>query len=77
VHGNDFPGQASVPDTIKELSITYPVGHDAQKATWRAYNIASRPSHALIAPDGSLAGQGVGLVTTPAVQAQIEALLGR
>ena len=64
-----------MPDTIKELNITYPVAHDESKAIWRAYNIRFRPSHVLIGPDGAIADQGVGLVTTPAVQAKIEALL--
>ena len=75
VHGNDFAGQASVPDTIKELQIDYPVAHDPEKATWRLYNIRFRPSHVLIAPDGTIADQGVGLVTTDVVRGRVEALL--
>ncbi len=51
------------------------MAHDEAKATWRAYNIRFRPSYVLIGPDGAIAGQGVGLVTTDAVKGQIEALL--
>jgi hypothetical protein len=75
VQGYDYAGQLSVPDAIKELQIDYPVAHDESKAIWRAYGIRFRPSHALIGPDGGIADQGVGLVTTPAVKAKIEALL--
>lgn len=77
VHGNDYAGQLSVPDAIKELQIDYPVAHDEAKAIWRAYGIRVRPSHVLIGLDGGIADQGVGLVTTPAVQARIEAMLKR
>jgi hypothetical protein len=75
VQGNDYAGQLSVPDAIKELQIDYPVAHDEAKAIWRAYGIRFRPSHVLIGPDGAVADQGVGLVTTPQVQQKIEALL--
>jgi hypothetical protein len=75
VHGNDFSGQLSVPDTIKELQISYPVAHDPEKATWRAFSIRFRPSHVLVAPDGTVADQAVGLVTTDEVRRKIEALL--
>lgn len=77
VQGYDFPGQLPVAAAIKELQLTYPVAHDEAKAVWRAYGIRFRPAHALIGPDGRIAGQGVGRVTTPEVQAQIEALLPR
>jgi hypothetical protein len=77
VHGNDFPGQLSVPDTIKELSIDYPVAHDEDKATWRSFGIRFRPSYVLIGPDGAVAGQGVGLVTTDQVKERVEAVLPR
>jgi len=66
-----------VPDAIRELQIDYPVAHDEAKAIWRAYGIRVRPSYVLIGPDGGVAGQGVGLVTTPEVQARIEAMLTR
>lgn len=62
-------------DAIRDLRIDYPVAHDEAKATWRAYNIRFRPAHALIGPDGTIAGQGVGLVTKDEVKRQIEALL--
>lgn len=66
-----------MPDAIRELQIDYPVAHDESKAIWRAYGIRVRPSHVLIGPDGGVADQGVGLVTTPEVQARLEALLAR
>jgi hypothetical protein len=77
VQGYDFPGQLSVRDAISELKITYPVAHDESKAVWRAYGIRFRPSHVLIGPGGDIAGQAVGRVTTPEVEARIAALLAR
>jgi hypothetical protein len=77
IQGYDYPGQLSVVDAIRDLGIDYPVAHDDTKATWRLYGIQFRPAHALIGPDGSIVGQGTGLVTTPEVQRQIESLLAR
>jgi hypothetical protein len=77
IHGNDIPGQLPIADAVKDLQIDYPVAHDEGKATWRAFGIRFRPSHVLIAPDGTIASQGVGLVTTNEVRARIEATLPR